>query len=410
MKKGYILLCLSLAAVFVVSAAGTTLAVWRKLNSSDYLVGTATVSGQIVEEYEGAEGIYPGKTTQKVVNVQNTGTVDSIVRVKVEKAWGTQRDQNGNLAVDGTISTDNILIDYNTEYWQYDETDGYFYYKGVLEPGQLTLQPLFQAFTIDKESTGSEYAGLTADIWVKMECVQAGYEGPAIWDKTLADLGITYTEPEKEQVVTKVEYQSPGNGFVFTATDENNNTESVQDLFFNFKDLLPGETASQTITVSNGYDQETEIFLRAESVDQNLSPEQMELVNKLLWEYTTIVVTDDTGHVLYDGPIWGNLDGTGNNLNTMKNDISLGLFAAGQSKGLNIQLQIDPGIGNEYQGLLGLIRWVWSAQGDETPTPPPQTGDESNVALYAALTIGSAVAMMFLLVFGRRQKREQEDR
>lgn len=84
-KKGTILICLSLATVFAISAAGTTLAVWRKVNTSDHVAQMATVTGQIVEQYEGAEGIYPGSTIEKVVNVRNTGTADSVIRVKVER-------------------------------------------------------------------------------------------------------------------------------------------------------------------------------------------------------------------------------------------------------------------------------------------------------------------------------------
>lgn len=412
-KKGTILLCLSLATVFAISAAGTTLAVWRKVNTSDHVAQMATVTGQIVEQYEGAEGIYPGSTIEKVVNVQNTGTVDSVIRVKVEKAWGAQRDADGNLLVDESVSTGNILIDFNTEYWQYDDEDGYFYYKGVLKPGETTVEPLFKEFTIDEVTTGPEYAGMTADIWVKMECVQAAFGGSSIWDKSLADLDITYQPEEKPQSVTRVEFQNPTNGFVFTPTDENSYTVSVQDLFYNFKDLLSGETVSQTITVTNSHNQETEIFLRAEDIVQSLSSDQVELVDRLLREHATIVVTDDSGRTIYNGPIWGNLTGSGSNPDTMKNDISLGTFAAGQTKNLNVQLQIDSEIGNEYQGLLGLVRWVWSAQGDETtetPLPPPmQTGDNSNIALFGFVAMVSAASLILMLVFGRKKRRELAD-
>jgi uncharacterized protein YxeA len=55
----------------------------------------------------------------------------------------------------------------------------------------------------------------------------------------------------------------------------------------------------------------------------------------------------------------------------MRNDISLGVFAPGQSKNLTIQLQLDPAMGNEYQGLMGLIKWVWSAQDKTTPFQQP---------------------------------------
>lgn len=97
----------------------------------------------------------------------------------------------------------------------------------------------------------------------------------------------------------------------------------------------------------------------------------------------------------------------------MKNDISLGTFAAGQTKNLNVQLQIDSEIGNEYQGLLGLVRWVWSAQGDETtetPLPPPmQTGDNSNIALFGFVAMVSAASLILMLVFGRKKRRELAD-
>lgn len=417
-RKGHILLCLSLAAVFVISAAGTTLAAWTAVDTSDHVINTAGVSGRIVEEYEGAEEIYPGSTTEKVVNVENTGAADSVIRIKVEKAWGSERDEDGNLVVDETISTDNILINYNTAYWQYDEEDGYFYYKGVLAPGETTAEPLFESFTIDEASTGAEYAGLTADIRVIMECVQAAFEGSSIWGKTLTDLGITYTAAEKEQMVTEAEFQDPETGFVFTPTDETTYTVSVQDLFYNFKNLLPGETVSQTITVTNSYTESMEIFLRAEEIEQSLAQGQEELVERLLKEYAVILVTDEDGQVVYYGPIWGNLDSAGSNPVTMTNDVSLGTFAPGETKTLNVQVQIDPEMGNEYQDLWGLIRWVWTAQGDEgttTETPvdtpstdTPKTGDNTDLLLYASACMASGAGLILALILGRKKQREEE--
>jgi len=57
----------------------------------------------------------------------------------------------------------------------------------------------------------------------------------------------------------------------------------------------------------------------------------------------------------------------------MRNDISLGVFKTGESKKLTVQLMLDPDMGNEYQNLLGLIKWVWSAEaiGEDLPSPNP---------------------------------------
>lgn len=404
-KKTNIILCLAAAAVFAFSTVGTTLAAWKAVDNSDHVINTALVKGQIVEKYNGGEGLYPGNTVEKIVNVINTGTADSIVRVKVEKAWGETRDEDGNLAINEELSTDNILIDYNTEYWTYDKNDGYFYYKGALKPGETTVQPLFKEYKIDKD-TGVEYSGMTADILVKMECVQAAYDGVSIWNKTYTELGFTYTESEKPSMVTKVDFVNSTEGFRFTPTDEKTNNVSVQDLFYNFKNLLPGETRSQTIEITNRFSEKTEIFLRAEDITQSLSPEHAELVTKLLREYATIVVTDDSGKVIYSGPIWGNISGSGSNPDTMKNNISLGVFSAGQTKGLNVQLQIDPQMGNEYADLWGLIRWVWSANGIDTPVKPPQTGDNSNLWLYGGLMAVSGVMLTAFVVLGHKKKKE----
>lgn len=415
MKKQTIL-CLALAAVFAFSTVGTTLAAWNAVNTSDHVVSTAAVTGKIIEKYDGAEGIYPGNTTEKVVNVQNTGSADSVVRVKVEKSWGETRDEDGNLQVNDKLSTDNLLIDYNTEYWIYDENDGYFYYKGVLAPGETTVEPLFKEFTVDK-TTGSEYSGMTADIIVKMECVQAAYHGLSVWNKTFADLDVTYQDAEKPSMITKVSFDNPTDGFSFTPTDAATYTVAVQDLFYNFKNLLPGETVSQTIEITNNYSEAAEIFLCANNIAQSLSPDKVELVNKLLREYATIVVTDSTGTVIYNGPVWGNLDTEGTNPDTMFDNISLGKFTAGEMKGLNVQLQIDPDMGNEYAGLLGLVRWVWSANGIEepftptpTPTPtPPKTGDNNSLVIFASMMAASGAALVIILVTGKKKKKAVQE-
>lgn len=355
MRKNTIF-CLLAAALLVFSSIGTTFAAQKVMDESVQVVNTAGVKAQIVEEYERAFNVHPGSTIPKVVNVQNTGSSDAVVRVRVEKAWGETHGEDGKLIADAAWSTDNITIEYNTEYWYYDAADGYFYYKGVLKPGETTLKPLFKEFSIDK-GTGNEYMGLEADIIVKMECVQAAGNGISIWGKSFTDLGIDYIPEKPADIVTSVTFTGGDGEFVF----DPENT----DLFANFKNLLPGETLTQIIEVKNTFGTETgvEIFLRAEDIAQSLStPETRILVEKLLREYATIIVTDEDGNVIYNGPIWGEPYSDAENPDSMRYDISLGIFAAGESKKLTVTLQLDPAMGNEYQELWGLIKWVWTAE------------------------------------------------
>lgn len=358
--------CLLAAVLLVFSSIGTTLAAQKVIDESEHLVNMAGVKAQIVEEYEQGVEVYPGNTIDKVVNVRNTGSSDAVIRVKVEKAWGETRGEDGKLIVDDAWSTDNITIDYNTEYWYYDQTDGYFYYKGVLKPGETTLAPLFEEFHIDKD-TGNEFMGLEADILIKMECVQAAGDGISVWNKTLDDLGIVYTLEKPSDTITSVTFAGFDDGFIFKPADT--------DLFADFKNLLPGETRTQTIEVKSTFEISTgvEIFLRAEDIAQSLAtPETLELVNKLLREYATIIVTDEDGNVIYNGPVWGEPYGGVGGPDSMQYDISLGTFAFGGSKMLTVQLQLDPAMDNEYQELWGLIKWVWTAEVIE-PDEPGET-------------------------------------
>ena len=422
--RRYKILGLLAAVMLIVSSTGTAFAAYQAVAPSVHEINLANIRARIVEEYAQTGPVYPGNTIDKVVNVKNTGSGDAVVRVKVEKAWGEARDADGKLIVDSSYSTDNIRIVYDTSLWMYNAADGYFYYKGVLKPGETTAVPLLRAFTIDK-NTGNNYEGLEADIVIHMECVQAAGNGIVIWNKTFADLGITYVGGEPAAIVGKVAFTGEGNnGFTF----EPENT----DLFTNFKRLFPGETRSQTIEVKNAYAGKVEIFLRAEDITQGVSdPETLALINKLLREYAVIIVTAEDGRVIYKGPVWGEPYGTGTNPGTMRNNISLGVFEAGETRKLNIQLQLDPNMGNAYEDISGLIKWVWSAGWDEgaaepppvpptepPPVPPkkpllpvslPKTGDDSlSLWAWASLMAVSAAALVVLAVLNQKeQKRER---
>ena len=405
-KRKHTICTLLAAAVLLFSTAGTSLAAWQAAGDSVHEIDLAGVKARIAEEYGGADSVYPGNTVGKVVNVKNMGDADCVVRVKAEKAWGERQAGDGKMVVNSALPTDNILIEYDTAHWRYDQSDGYFYYKGVLKPGETTLAPLFKEFTVSKD-TGNEYAGLTADIVIRMECVQAAGGGISIWNKTFEALGIQYTPAALSETVTSVTFTE--GEFAFNPANT--------DLFANFKQLLPGEVRSQRIEVSNTSGQPVEIFLRAEDIHQvSDNPETLALINKLLREHAVITVTGEDGTVMYKGPVWGEPFMDGAKPNTMRYDISLGLFAPGMVKRLNVQLSLEPKLGDEYQNLLGRIQWVWSARGDspETPsvpsTPPPSvpnTGDTSSVLLWAGLMGVSAVLFILTLVWGRKSQRKQ---
>lgn len=387
MKKSavYPALCAACICAFAFSA-GMTFASWKTQGNTVNKITMASVKGQILEEYEQDQVVYPNGTVDKTVQVKNTGTADAFPRVKIEKAWGDGRDENGRLIVDPDLSTDNIEITYNTEQWMYNPEDGYFYYTEVLKPGDTTVS-LFDSFTINGENTGGEYKNKLADIIVSMEMVQAAGGGLSYWDTSFEELGIDYEQTDQTEIITTVDFNGPDDGFSFDVNEG--------DLFADFKNLVPGESRSQTVEITNKWNEDVEISLWADFIDQTqATDETRELIDKLLREYATIIITDENGTLIYEGAVWGNPDIDSEGTDSMKYPYSLGEFKSGETKNLNISLYLDPKTDNEYRELLGLIMWVFSAQGDEASpdipdAPNPPTGNSAGI--YAVITLALLV-------------------
>ena len=123
MKKSavYSFLCAVSACTFLFST-GMTYASWKVQDDTINKITMGSVRGQIVEEFAQDTVVYPDADVTKIVQVKNTGTIDAIPRVKIEKVWGDSRDENGNLLVNPALSTENIEITYNTEDWTYTFT------------------------------------------------------------------------------------------------------------------------------------------------------------------------------------------------------------------------------------------------------------------------------------------------
>ncbi len=408
-KAIYPTLCILLAIIFTLSV-GFTLAEWKIQNNTVNLISMGSVKGRILEEYEQGQIVNPSATVNKVVNVKNTGTIDANVRVKIKKAWGDNRDENGKLIVNTDLSTDNIIINYNKKDWYYNEEDGYFYFKGVLAPNEVTPS-LLDSFVVEGSTTDSSYAGKTADIVVSMEIIQAGGDGISYWGMTPEELNIECNYSSGSDKVSKIDFWGSESGFRF-------NTDNG-DLFYNFKNLVPGENRSQIVKITNKWENPVEIFLYADYADQKYdSPETLELIENLLKEYATIVISDENGNLIYSGSVWGNLDNNTMGVSSMKHLKSLGVFNGGETKRLNVSLFLDSQMDNEYQDLLGKVKWVVCAQGAATadesemiqndiPGDSVKTGRESALYIYFAVALLSALVLIALLYF-KKEKKEND--
>lgn len=400
-EKGKRYLIAGTAAVLVLSLAAAVFAYWSVPGNTINYLTMSSYQTKIAEEYEIPEYVNPSDEITKVVHVENTGTVDTLVRVSVEKVFGT-RQPDGSFLRDETLDPDMIEIRYHDDWWEQKE-DGYFYYKEILRAGTGTKEPLLDSYRLS-EKADNRYRKKDAEIIISMESVQAEGDGVKLWGMTWEELGIA-RPPQGESRDTSVHYRGRENGFDIT--------KKQTDLFASFKNLLPGCARTQKITIANDSGTQTELFLRAEAAEQKtMNSQQAVLVQKLLNQYAKIRITGEKG-VLYEGPVSGNPSG---NETSMKYNISLGTYAPWEKKELLVTLSVDSAMDNHYQDLTGRVRWVFTAVGeDETGLPtetvlPPVTGDETQIFMWAALllTSGGFLTGAFLIWKWNRRKRENQ--
>lgn len=370
-----------------------TLAAWTTEKTTYNKVTANTVQGEIKEIYEQGQTIVPNVDIEKNVWVKNTGSADAFVRASIKYQFD-----------DGTpLDEEDISFTLNTADW-YDGGDGYYYYRHALRPSEES-SPLFESFKINGEMKNSE-VGKTGRIIIHTDFVQAEENGLSYWNKTMEEIGIKYTPQKYEQKVMRV---------IFMGRNKGVQLPDGYDMFYNFKWLVPGTSRSQDIEVINEADEPVYISLRAElgQYESTLSEYQRKLVDEMLRKYITIVITDNEGNEWYKGPIWGNLDGNGENrLESMRYDHDLGYFAPNQKKNLHISMTFSPDMPQYDDDLIGYVNWVFKITAlDEAvfTSPEPETGIGALASAAIPFTAAiSCASILVLIVLVSKKKKENK--
>ena len=108
------------------------------------------------------EGVYimPGDVVSKKVTVESDCGHPFYLRLKVIYGVNSQE-----------LTADECFrLNVNEEHWQYHE--GWYYYKGIVEPGQTTPE-IFSHVEIVGEKVDNSYIGKTLTLTVKAQAVQS---------------------------------------------------------------------------------------------------------------------------------------------------------------------------------------------------------------------------------------------
>lgn len=182
MRKKHIAALAGMAAVF---AVGGSLAYFNQNLEAVNVLNVGKFDTEIVEIFNPEEGEnwQPGVTVNKQYSVKNSGSIDSLVRVKLQETWTRKGEEEPFLSIDSSeepeILGNNPEADNKIEsvfqsdnadgeagndrddsvVWKELQTDagddwayykGYYYYEKTLTPGTTTSE-LLKSVTLDKD-------------------------------------------------------------------------------------------------------------------------------------------------------------------------------------------------------------------------------------------------------------------
>lgn len=157
------------------------------------------------------------------------------------------------------------------------------------------------------------------------------------------------------------------------------------DLFGNFKNIMPGDTLTEEITVENqsGDSDYIKVYLRAVPHDETGNPISAEVLaelkgddrrgekTELAYMYDFLaqlqLTVKNGAEVIYQA--------SPDETDGLTNNVYLGSLRKGQSLKLDVELNVPIDMGNEYANRIGEVDWVFAAEAFNDVTPPPEGPD-----------------------------------
>ena len=194
---------------------------------------------------------------------------------------------------------------------------------------------------------------------------------------------------------SKVTYDGNAQKFIF----EPGSKYSPTDLFTNFKSVMPGDSITQTITVSSNVKDKVKvnIYMRSLGADE----ESRDFLSKL--KLRVLKSTENTMDYMFNV--------SADQSAGLDQWFMLGTLYSGGKVNLNVILDVPTELDNEYMDKIGYLEWEFMVEefpAEPDDPRPPQTGDSFNVYFWVPATVISA-GLLFFIVFKRRKQHNEEE-
>lgn len=190
-----------------------------------------------------------------------------------------------------------------------------------------------------------------------------------------------------------VHYSGDAGKFIFAPGSE----YSPTDLFPNFKDVMPGDSLTQTITFRNDASNKVKIkvYMRALGGHE----ESVEFLSQL--HLRVEKSEDNTMSYMFDA--------AAHETAQLTEWVLLGTLYSGGEVNLNVILDVPVELDNMFQQQIGYLDWEFMIEEyeiDPDDPEPPDTGDESHMILWAGM-MGLSMLLLLLLLLTRKREEKR---
>ena len=155
-----------------------------------------------------------------------------------------------------------------------------------------------------------------------------------------------------------ITFEGFSKGFDFQPGSEYTET----DLFGSFKNVMPGDTVTETITFTNSATDcdFVNLYMRAEAHDETANP----LSPKVAEKETVAAMTEFLSKLSMK--VWNGTeliyDASPDQLDGLKSNKLLGTFRTGETATLKVELSVPIELGNEYANRVGEVDWIFHVE------------------------------------------------
>ena len=192
-----------------------------------------------------------------------------------------------------------------------------------------------------------------------------------------------------------VTYSGDAGQFIFAPGSE----YSPTDLFPNFKDVMPGDSLTQPITVKNDASNKVKVKIYMRSLGAH--EDSQEFLSQLHLR----VEKSENNTMAYM------FDAAASETAQLTDWVLLGTLYSGGEVNLNVILDVPVELDNMFQQKIGYLDWEFMIEEypiEPTDPQPPYTGDDFQIWIWVGLMAVSLTAIMILILVGKRRKKEED--